>query len=331
MTQHGSVIHNCMARSRTATASYHRSGPDEQAPQHPPRDADVIRLRGWAIVASTLALLPRSVSAHADAATPETIWTAWNPDPLILFGIMLSAWAYLRGTGAIWRRVGRGNGVRAWRVAAFHAGLLAVVVALVAPLDALSAALFSAHMAQHLILILVAAPLFVLAAPLVPVLWALPPGFRRSLARWWKCRTVPAAIWHALTTPLVALALHATAIWVWHLPPLYEGAVRSSLLHATEHASFLLTALLFWWPVFPTGGRRRLNPGLGVLYVFGAAMQSGILGVLMLFSAHAWYDSHSATAAAWNTWLRLAERSALARERAGESWVSGGARLDQDR
>jgi putative membrane protein len=298
-------------------------------------------------------VLPAGAAAHAGPATPETLWRAWNPDPLVLGPVILAAWLYLRGVTALWRSAGRGRGVPPWRVGLFFCGLLAVLVAVVSPLDALAAALFSAHMAQHLVLMLVAAPLLALSAPLVPFLWAVPRAQRRRLSRTWKRRVVPRRLWHVLTAPLVALAAHVIAIWLWHLPPLYDGALTSNALHTVEHAMFFGTALLFWWVLFPTGGHRRLPAGLSVLYIFAVAMQGGLLGVLLLFANATWYTSHVATAPAWGMtaledqhlagvimwvpagmiytvaalalfalWLRSTEAATLARERAAEPFTT---------
>lgn len=308
-------------------------------------------MRRCASVAIILALVPAPARAHSTPATPETLWQTWNPDTIVVAVTLLSAWLYLRGVSALWRRAGAGRGIARWRVACFFAGLLSLVIAVVSPLDALSAALFSAHMAQHLLLILVAAPLLVLGAPLVPMLWALPRDTRRSLTRGWMRQHIVRSIWRGVSTPLVVLMLHAFAIWVWHLPPLYEGAIRHGWLHTLEHAVFLGTGLLFWWTLLPTGGHRRLSPGLGVLYVFAAAMQSGLLGVLMLLSPSAWYPVHAPYVEAWNmtpledqqlagvimwipagaiytiaalslfgAWLHATERSTRAREQRAAQW-----------
>jgi putative membrane protein len=312
--------------------------------------------RGWSRgmrLALLAWLLPVTAAAHSAPATPETLWRSWNIDPLVLGPVLLATWLYLRGTSALWQRAGRGRGVPVWRLTSFMAGLLATLVAIVSPLDALSVALFSAHMTQHLVLMLVAAPLLVLGAPLVPMLWALPHNLRHALIRGWKRRSWLSGMWHVLTTPLVALVLHIVAIWVWHAPPLYDGAVGSSLLHSLEHAAFFSTALLFWWVLFPSGGHRRLPAGLSVLYVFAAAMQGGVLGVLLLFAREAWYESHTVSAAAWGMtaledqqlagvimwipagmiytvaaltlfgiWLRSTEAATLARERAAERFAT---------
>jgi cytochrome c oxidase assembly factor CtaG len=199
-------------------------------------------------------------------------------EPGALVSLLLLGMVYARGVRAVWARAGRGRGVRISQVAAFGAGLLSVLLALETPLDVLSEALFAAHMVQHLLLMLVAAPLLALGAPRVALAWGAPP------TRLW--RLVP-------SRPAVAFALHGLALWAWHVPMLYEAALANRAIHAAEHASFLATGALFWWTLFHRGY------GLGVLYVFGMAVQSTILGALLTFARAPWYTSHLGSTAAW--------------------------------
>jgi putative membrane protein len=92
---------------------------------------------------------------------PEELWGAWSPDPLVVVGLGAAAWAYGRGLARMWGRAGRGRGVTPTRAVAFYTALLAVAVALISPLHALGETLFSAHMVQHLVIIVVAPPLLV--------------------------------------------------------------------------------------------------------------------------------------------------------------------------
>src|SRR5687768_14636414 len=125
---------------------------------------------------------------------------------------------------------------RAERIA-FWAGWTAALAALVPPIDTLASRLFSAHMFQHEMLMLIAAPLIVAGRPIVALLWALPDGLRirvtHGRATDWVC-----AVWAALTLPIVAWALHGLTVWLWHLPTLYEAAVRTESVHAVQHLTF---------------------------------------------------------------------------------------------
>jgi cytochrome c oxidase assembly factor CtaG len=201
--------------------------------------------------------------------------------------------------------------IRRWQVAAFGVGLIVVFVALITPLAALADALFSAHMVQHLLLILLAAPLLVLGAPLVPFLWALPAPARKRVGRWWQNIPLLRTLWRSLSQPLIVWLLYALTFWIWHLPTLYQAALEWVWVHELEHASFLLTALLFWWTVLhPLGGHKRLGYGAGALYLFTTALHSSALGALLTFAERPLYPIYVSSVAAWN--LTLLEDQQLA-------------------
>jgi putative membrane protein len=181
-------------------------------------------------------------------------------------------------------------------------------VALVSPLDALGGALFSAHMVQHLTLILVAAPLLVLGRPERAILWIFPRNVRRRIGAWWHRSRLVRPGWRILTLPLVVWVLHAAAVWIWHAASFYEAALRNDTIHSLEHASFLGTALLFWWVLLAAG--RRLDYGLSVMFVFTTMMYSGVLGALITFASVPWYPGHAEGARLWG--LSLIEDQQLA-------------------
>src|SRR5665213_2672737 len=137
-------------------------------------------------------------------------------------------------------------------------------------------------MAQHLLLIVIAAPLLVLGAPPSIWLWALPVEARRAVAR--VVVGVPAAHWTArlLGNPPVVLVAHIAALWFWHFPRPYQAALEHPGIHILEHASFIGTAVAFWWVVLHPGGRRRLGFGASIIYVGVALCQSGALGALLM-------------------------------------------------
>jgi cytochrome c oxidase assembly factor CtaG len=241
---------------------------------------------------------------------PSDFWRAWRWEPGVLLSLIFAAWLYMRGVQTIWRRAGSGRGIYRWQVIAFGSGLIALFIALISPLNAFGTAIFSAHMLQHLILILVAAPLLVLGAPLVPFMWALPRPERRKIARWWRQAKVVRAGWHSLTQPLFVWFLHTITLWLWHLPALYQAALEQPSIHELEHISFLGTALLFWWVLIQPTGRRRLGYGASLLYVFTTALQSGALGALLTFARTPLYPIYTSSAAAWN--LTILEDQQLA-------------------
>jgi putative membrane protein len=150
---------------------------------------------------------------------------------------------------------------------------------------------------QHEVLMLVAAPLLVLGRPLFASLWALPLSWRRIAGGWIKRSWVRRG-WQALTVPLVAWAIHALALWIWHAPLLFQATLQSDLIHSLQHVSFLLSALLFWWAVLH-GGRGWMGYGAATLYVFTTSIHSGALGALLTFSSTLWYPTYRVSAAAW--------------------------------
>ena len=247
-----------------------------------------------------LALTGQTVAlAHMDTpVTPDNVWTSWNLDPLIVVPLFLLVILYLSGLRRIWRTAGRNHGVSQRRAVAFLAGVLSLLIALVSPLDRVSGALFSMHMVQHLLLVVVAAPLLVYSAPLAPVLVALPKPWRRKAGSFSGIPAVGTAA-NSILNPLVVWWLQAVALWLWHIPALYEAALRRSWWHALEHAMFLSTALLFWWIVIQPHGRRRLGLGLTVIFLLATMIQSSALGALITFAPSTWYAAHAEYTAAW--------------------------------
>ncbi len=244
-------------------------------------------------------LLPRVALAHVGAAPePHDLWRAWTWSPTVLVGLGFGAWLYARGLGTLWRRAGRGRVVSPLRAWAYYEGLASLFVALISPIDAVGAALFSVHMTQHLLLMMVAAPLVVLGDPVTVTLWALPLRWRRRVGLWWRHARALNAVWRVLTIAPIAWTLHVVTLWLWHAPSFYERALLSENVHVLEHATFFLTALLFWWLLFAPHGK-RLGIGAKVAYLFAAMLQGTILGAVITFARHPWYWSYFGTTKPW--------------------------------
>ena len=220
----------------------------------------------------------------------------WVFDPISLACLLASGGLYVAGVSRLGARAGRGCGVRPWQLGAFAAGWIALVLALLSPVAAISEVLFSVHMTQHEILILVAAPLLVIGRPIVPFLWALSPRWRLRLGTWSRNRYWSAA-WKALTGPLVVWLLHGLALWVWHLPVLYQAALGSAAIHAIEHTCYLATACLFWWALIH-GRYGRVGYGAAVVFVFATAVHSEALGALLTFAPRVWYPLYATRSSA---------------------------------
>lgn len=252
-------------------------------------------MRGYArVLVLSAALLQQGGFAHDEFST---LWYGQNP-PLLLAGLALVA-LYARGTAVLWKRGEVGRGVRPLQAVAFAAGLVALFAAFLSPLDALSDAFFSAHMVQHLLTILVAAPLIVLGIPLLPLLWSMPGGVRQRFGRLWLQAKPLRVGLHILLQPLLVWSLYALTLWLWHLPALYQRALRNEWIHGLEHLTLLLSAYLFWWTVLQPLGRRRLSLGLGVLFIFTTMLQSGGLGAMLTFAQRPLYPSYETTLQPW--------------------------------
>src|ERR1051325_7099630 len=178
-------------------------------------------------------LPPSSFILAFHGGKPHTfgdLWFTWGRDPLVIASLAVAGWLYFRGVRRVWRESGRGHGTSRGEAWAFAGGWLALFVALVSPLHPWGEVLFSAHMTQHEVLMVAAAPLLGLGRPLVALLWAVPTAWARALgeaakAGWGR------RVWAKLTNPLAAWALHALALWVWHVPALFEATLKSDLVH----------------------------------------------------------------------------------------------------
>jgi putative membrane protein len=211
------------------------------------------------------------------------VLSSWPFEPVVLLGVELAAVLYVIGGIGLTRN--RHGSAGRWRSAAFWLGLLSILLALQSPIEMLARQLFWMHMVQHLLLMVVAAPLLALASPWTRMWRALPLRFRRSLARplflhprlaWLR------ALYHHVSRPSVIWVLSAANLWLWHLPPLYDLTLRNHLVHHLEHTLFLALGIAFWAHLID---QRPFHAPLGTLgragYVFLAMVQSwGLAGVL---------------------------------------------------
>lgn len=230
---------------------------------------------------------------------PGDLWTAWNGELTVLLPLALMVLIYLWGIGTVWLRAGIGHGVSIRRCVCFLAAVAALVIALVSPLDALSGVLFWAHMVQHLILMLVVAPLLVMSDFPLALLWALPRGWARVLGGGLYHLQPLSRVWQWVSGPLMAWLLFTIVLWGWHASALFEAALRDETVHAVEHLMFITTAMLFWWVLFRHSRQAAIHYGMAVLYLFTTALQSGILGALMTFSGQPWYSYYAAFDPSW--------------------------------
>jgi putative membrane protein len=266
----------------------------------------------------TLSLLPVSVTALAHGLpAPDSAPADASPEPWVLCCLALSLILYGIGFVRLWRRSRLGRSTLLRHAGWFGAGWLAMTVALASPLDAAGGYLFSAHMVQHELLMIVAAPLMVSGRPLGVWAWSLPQAWLRPLGGALRVGPVR-SVWRALTRPLHAWLLHFAALWLWHVPVLFQAALVHPAVHALQHASFLFPALLFWWAVLE-GAHSGVDRGAAIAYLFTTMLHTGALGALFAMSGHVWYPAYGIGASQYGL-------SALEDQQLGGliMWVPGG-------
>jgi putative membrane protein len=223
----------------------------------------------------------------------SSLWSVpWSFEPAIVLPLLLLLVLYSAGM----LRRGHIRLLR-WRHTAFYSGWLSLALALVSPIHELGEQLFSAHMLQHEVMILVSAPLIAAAHPAATCLWAFAPRHRAGLGGWVH-RVERISLLQWLSTPLVAWLLEAVTLWVWHVPALYQATLRPDWVHAAQHLSFFLTAVLFWSALYGVG-RSAMSYGSATFYTFGTAVHCSALGALLTFSAVLWYPVYATSTVTW--------------------------------
>lgn len=231
------------------------------------------------------------VLAHAgQGLEPHDVWTAWTFDPLVVAALAGTALAYRRG----WRE----GPDRATHRAAFWGGIVAIAVALVSPIDAMSGVLVSAHMVQHVLLILVAAPLLAVSAPGGALLRGTPQVVRVVTRTTRRAVGLDAERLARLRSPIARWLLYVVTLWLWHASVVYGLAVQHEPIHVLEHATFLASASLVWSAILGPL-RVRVTRGLGLLGVFTLGLQGIFLSVLLTFAREPYYAEHIVAPAAW--------------------------------
>jgi putative membrane protein len=253
------------------------------------------------------------------AATPGFWDWSLNP-PLVL--VLLTGALYARGSRNTLTPARTRDAQRA-RGACFYGALVIVAVALSSPLDTLAEQLFWVHMVQHILLMLVAAPLLVLSRPWVRLWRCLPLSARRWLARAFSPghRAAPlAALAGFLGEPAPAFVVFSVVLLGWHVPVMFDATLTSVPLHALEHTLFFYVAVVYWKQVIPSAPlRARLTAVQRVVYVIGAMIVSWVLAVVLALAPHALYSGYAELSS------RPGGISALADQQlaAGIMWVPG--------
>jgi cytochrome c oxidase assembly factor CtaG len=182
------------------------------------------------------------------------------------------------------------------RAVMFYAGLATIFVALATPIDTLSEELLWVHMIQHMLLLTVAAPLIVLGAPWRSLWRPLPLGFRRKVARavYRSPGLAPLrAMARAVATPLGAWLMFTAGLYIWHLPGAYDLALTNTYVHALEHITFIVCAILFWAQVTASPpATSTLSPLGRIAYAAAGSAANVVLAAILAFSTTALYPHY---------------------------------------
>jgi cytochrome c oxidase assembly factor CtaG len=223
---------------------------------------------------------------------------SWTFEPWLIISLLLAGGIYLRGWFDLHRRIPKRFAV--WRLIAFQAGLLTLFLALASPLHPLAELLLQFHMMQHLLLMMVVPPLLLLGAPILPALRGLPrPLLLHGLGPIFASTGVQ-RLGSFLTHPIVCLLAFMVSNIAWHVPALYELALRSEFWHQIQHICFLGTGLLFWWPVvqpWPSG--LRWPRWTIIPYLLVADIQNTALSAFLIFSERVLYPTYATVPRLW--------------------------------
>ena len=229
----------------------------------------------------------------------------WSAEPLVIGPVV--------GLAALWwlgrrRLIERGPSeleqasVSRWRGVAFLVGLAIILLALESPIDYFSQLLFWTHMVQHLLLLVVAAPLIVAGSPWLAIWEAIPESLRSSAISTWHRPWFGATVgrfYSLVRSPAGTFAIFATVVWGWHLPYTYDLTLANGVVHDCEHLSFIVFGVAFWLQIFDSPPFERvLTEGRSVIYLIGAMGVNVVLSAALGLSQHPWYAPYAALSAA---------------------------------
>ncbi|MDX1662689.1 MAG: cytochrome c oxidase assembly protein [Candidatus Promineifilaceae bacterium] len=225
-------------------------------------------------------------------------WRAEVFIPLLLFGVVYTlGWRTLRAKGS---RLANG-----WRLVSYWTGIAIIVLALLSPIETLSGQFFFMHMIQHLLLVMLAPPLLLLANPMPFLVWGLPPTLRRPvaglLARLLRRNGPFRGYLRTATNPGIAWMLFVAFLIGWHDPGAYTATLRSELVHDLEHLSFFFTAMLYWWHAVGAAPllHRPLSRPARIAYVIAVIPPNMFLGVVLAFAGQVIYTYYETVPRVW--------------------------------
>lgn len=254
-----------------------------------------LRYLAGALLVVTWLTVP--VGAHVPGiVTPDALWSRWSLELLVLASLAVTSWVYARGVRRLWSSAaGSTRGVSRASAWSFAAGQAALIVALISPLDALGGTLLSAHMAQHGILAGLAPPLLLLGAPGVAFAWGVS-GIQaiRRIAPVWRSL---GGLARTFSTPMRATVVHGLTMWLWHAPMLFGAAVEHEWVHALQHLSFFIPAILFWRALL--GEHSATHAAGAAAAAFATFMHTGLLGGLITMAPEPLYSVYAGRTESW--------------------------------
>ncbi|MCK9520425.1 MAG: cytochrome c oxidase assembly protein [Dehalococcoidia bacterium] len=255
--------------------------------------------RWWCTgIATAAALVPGVAFAHGSGRgepSLSTLLTGWEFDPFFFLPVGLGAWGYFSAVRQV-NRAHPNSKVPVSRVIYFSLGLLALVIAIASPIGAYDTTLFSAHMWQHMLLMMVAAPLLLLGAPITLVLRVASPRVRKEVLLP-VLRSLPVRV---LAFPVVAWLIFAGTMWTSHFLPIFNAALENVWLHRLEHVWYMSAALLFWWPVVGADPSPwRMPHPVRLLYVFLQMPQNSFLALAIYNAGDPLYRHYETLARDW--------------------------------
>ncbi|OIQ73312.1 cytochrome c oxidase caa3 assembly factor (Caa3_CtaG) [mine drainage metagenome] len=251
-----------------------------------------MQIRRLLLTGLLLAALPAFGHTLGETAS-ETAAGALSFEPAVVLPLLLLTIAYISGICHLHQQRIRQRVVSWEQCAAFALGMLALVAALMSPLDVLAESLFSAHMTQHLMLMLVAPPLLILGRIEIVLLWTFSLPVRRLIGRSWRKATWLRSALNLLMRPVAVWLLASATMWFWHIPGPYAWAFYNPGIHILEHLSFFLTSLAFWALVMQPFRRDKRGHGTALVLLATFALESTILGALLAFAVYPLYTEHA--------------------------------------
>lgn len=295
-------------------------GPVKRPSHTLPADPGALPARVSGALAGILAVLGLApvALAHGSVVPPPPDALAfvvdWSFDPTIWLPVIVAVIVWRSAVGRV-NRAHPDNPVPRIRSISWYAGLAAILIALDSGIERYDTTLFSVHMVQHMLLVFAAPPLLLYAGPITLLLRVSSAQTRKR----WVLPFLHSRVVRWLSFPVVSWILFAAVMWGTHFSPLFDASLENLMIHRLEHALFLGSGLLFWWPlVGPDPSPWRLAPPMRVLYAGLQMPQNTFLAVAIFMSDTPLYQHYVTTVRSWGP-TPLADQQLAG----GLMWIGG--------